>query len=366
MLDQASWDSENLLEGIVDIELTNRCNAHCGFCPRDQTPHQGLMEHEVFAQAVARVVEVREQAHSFWEGCRGVAFCGLGDQLLHPDLARHVRSVRDAGLEIDVNTNGALLDEERGRQLLDAGVTRVLVNAGEIGAAYEPLYRLPFERVRENVRRFAAMSEGRCTLYVVLVDHARDQNHVDEVARFWRTQGVDHFLRLDLLNRAGTLEYDDMDYQRFPQQQEARERLAATGTPHACHAPFQFPFIGYDGKYYLCSSDWKKEVSFGTVFEHSILEIVRQKYEYLLSQEPICRSCNHDPLNRLTGLLVARDAGRADDNDVDELVGLLESEAGDLNEVIALVDAHLGDLAGSVDPPPQARARRRLIPVRVA
>lgn len=365
MSTKASRDSANLLEGIVDIELTNRCNAHCGFCPRDQTPHQGLMEPEVFAQALARVLEVREQARSFWEGCRGVAFCGLGDQLLHPNVARYVRSVRDAGLEIDVNTNGALLDAERGRQLLDAGVTRVLVNAGEFGAAYEPLYGLPFERVCENVRRFAAMSDGRCTLYVVLVDHARDKRHVDEVAGFWRTQGVEHFFRLDLLNRAGTLQYDDMDYQRFPQQQEARERLVVSGAVHACHAPFKFPSIGYDGKYYLCSSDWKKEVAFGSVFEHSLLEIVRPKYEYLLSQEPLCRSCNHDPLNRLTGLLVARDAGRAGDTDVDELVGRLEREAGELSEVMALVDAHLGDFATSVDPPAHA-PRRKLIPVRVA
>ena len=172
MPNPAGSNSANLLEGVVDIELTNRCNAHCGFCPREQTPHQGLMEPEVFAQALARVVEVREQARSFWQGCRGVSFSGLGDQLLHPHVARYVGSVRDVGLEIDVNTNGALLDAERGRQLLDAGVTRVLVNAGEIGAAYEPLYGLPFERVRENVRRFVAMSEGRCEFYVVLVDHA--------------------------------------------------------------------------------------------------------------------------------------------------------------------------------------------------
>ena len=34
----------------LDIEPTNRCNANCYFCPRDQTPHQGLMSPEVFAR----------------------------------------------------------------------------------------------------------------------------------------------------------------------------------------------------------------------------------------------------------------------------------------------------------------------------
>ena len=36
---------------VVDIEPTNRCNAKCYFCPRDATPHQGLMTPEVFGHA---------------------------------------------------------------------------------------------------------------------------------------------------------------------------------------------------------------------------------------------------------------------------------------------------------------------------
>ena len=46
----------------VDIELTNRCNAKCHFCPRDQTPHEGLMSPEVFdaiAAAGHRVPDAR-------------------------------------------------------------------------------------------------------------------------------------------------------------------------------------------------------------------------------------------------------------------------------------------------------------------
>ena len=33
---------------VIDMEVTNRCNAKCHFCPRDRTPHQGLMPAEVF------------------------------------------------------------------------------------------------------------------------------------------------------------------------------------------------------------------------------------------------------------------------------------------------------------------------------
>ncbi len=280
--------ANGVLSGVIDIELTNRCNAHCGFCPRDLTPHQGLMTRDVLRQSLARVVEMRDGAQSCWPDCREISFCGLGDQLLHPEVAPFVRATRDAGFEVAVNTNGALLNAHRAELLLDAGVTRLFVNAGEIDGAYDELYGLPFERVSENVRRFAEMAEGRCELYVVLVDHRHDPRHVDEIEAFWRRQGVRRFYRLDLLNRAGALQFEDMDYERYAQYAEARALLATRGVAHGCLAPLVFPFIGYDGNYYLCGSDWQKEVPVGNVFDHAILEVVPRKIAHVRSHDPIC------------------------------------------------------------------------------
>ena len=59
------------LRGVIDVELTNRCNARCGFCPRDATPHQGVMTVETFRQTLARVVEVRDQARLVLAGAEG-------------------------------------------------------------------------------------------------------------------------------------------------------------------------------------------------------------------------------------------------------------------------------------------------------
>ena len=48
------------MELSVDIELTNRCNAKCHFCPRDQTPHEGLMSPEVFDQSLVQELDLVE------------------------------------------------------------------------------------------------------------------------------------------------------------------------------------------------------------------------------------------------------------------------------------------------------------------
>ena len=49
----------------VDIEPTNRCNAKCYFCPRDATPHQGLMTRAVFEQSLGRCAELRTKGVTF-------------------------------------------------------------------------------------------------------------------------------------------------------------------------------------------------------------------------------------------------------------------------------------------------------------
>lgn len=316
------------------------------------------MSPDVLTRALERTMEL--DASPFPElDVREVSFCGLGDQLLNPHVATYVRAVRDLGLDVAVNTNAARLDAEHGDALLDAGVTRVFVNAGAVGDDYEADYGLPFEKVRKNVAAFAALAHRRCELNVVLVDHATDPERVHEVERFWRTQGVVRFFGLDLLNRGGSLVLDGMDFERATQHPEALARLRSTGADHGCMGPFAFPFIGYDGRYYLCSSDWTKEAPVGDVHEQSLLEVMLDKAAMVRTREPVCRGCNHDAVNRLTAEMARRDAGEP--SDVDGLAITLDLEWVGVEALAERVQDHLGVDPREVQPP----ARGRLIPVSV-
>src|SRR5712671_6034524 len=67
----------NRMPFTIDIEPTNRCNAKCHFCPRDQTPHEGLMSREVFDQSLQRAIEYREIARDQLDATVRVSLCGL-------------------------------------------------------------------------------------------------------------------------------------------------------------------------------------------------------------------------------------------------------------------------------------------------
>jgi MoaA/NifB/PqqE/SkfB family radical SAM enzyme len=342
---------------VIDIEPTNRCNAKCHFCPRDQTPHQGLMSPEVFAQSLRRATEYRDLALEKLGEDVDISLCGLGEPLLNRHTPEFIRQVRDAGFDVAMSSNGALLNEQRGKALLDAGLQRILINVGAEGDEYESVYQLPFEKTRDNVVRFVEMAEPQCAVQVVLVDYQRDRAHMRRMERYWRARGVNSFVRFDIMNRGGALFVDHMQFEAYPQLTKAREILASRGAEvPLCGAPFGYLFIGYDGQYYLCCSDWRKETPMGSVFDESFRSVMDKKMRYVASREPVCKTCNLDPLNMLTDELRAIDEGEADP---DAAAAALQSVLDGNEAVRSVVDGF-----GVRIPEPTSRPARRTIPVR--
>jgi organic radical activating enzyme len=289
----------------IDIELTNHCNAACSFCPRDAMPALGTMRDSVFAQSLARAAEFRDLARRLPSPVDAtVVFCGTGEPLVHRRVTDYVRMVRDAGLACELSTNGALLSRDLGRALLDAGLQWVNVNVAELDADYEHTYGLPFARTREHVDEFVALARGRCVVCIIVVDHRRDEAHLRAVERYWRARGVDAVVLYGLVNRAGSL--------RIPSAALPRPNGAdAAVSPLVCPAPFSHLFIGWDGRYYLCSQDWRKVAPLGSVFETSFAAITAAKLAMVRARAPLCAHCTLDPANLVRHDRLADDPTRS-------------------------------------------------------
>ena len=345
----------------VDIEPTNRCNAKCYFCPRDQTPHQGLMTPDVFEQSLSRTGDLRSELRAAGRPDPRVSLCGLGEPLLNRHTASFVARVREEGFECTMSSNAALLDEKRGAALLDAGLQSICINVGDRDADYEEIYKLPWDRTRDNILRFKEMADGQCETIIVLVDHRKDADHIESMKRYWSDHGLVAFMEYEIINRGGALFVDHMQYEAYPQIGEARSMLRAREVEPVCATPFVYLFIGYDGQYYLCCSDWKKEAPLGSVFDTSFTDVMLTKLAHTRTREPVCKTCNLDPLNKLTESLRARDAGEISDADVEALIVRIQrSTAFSLAEIERLT----GQPAPAYDAPAfVVPETRRTIPV---
>lgn len=317
----------------IDIEATNRCNAVCHFCPRDATPHQGHMSMETFDQALFRAIEFRDMKWDdpSMEVLPRPNICGLGEPLINPNTPEFIRKIRAAGFATcGMSSNGALLNEKRGDAILEAGVTSVNINISDLGEDYEEIYNLPYEETRDNIVRFINDSGDGCEVQIVLVNHRRDPDHTARMEEFWRGHGVTNFMKYEVINRGGALFVDHMQYEKFAERQTAKQLMAKSGRQWICPVPYLNVFIGYDGLYYLCCSDWKKEAPMASVFEASILAISEQKLQHVSTREPVCQSCNHDPLNVVTDQVRAVNAGDSSQEELDKMVKIFteESEIG--------------------------------------
>ncbi len=313
----------------------------------------------VFEATLARAVEFRDLAAVHLDIGATMSFCGLGEGMLNHELPAYVAGASAAGFEPRMCSNGSLLNEARASALLDAGLREIFINCGDLDDDYDRVYKVPFGRMRDNVVRFMELAGDRCEVHIVLVDHQQDRARVSRIRDYWRGLGVTHFFNSPMLNRAGTLDVAGMDYDTYPERPLAEAMFERLGIQPVCAAAFAFPFIGYDGNYYLCSSDWEKQVAVGNVFEDSFLSILRTKLAHVESRAPICQACCHDPINHMTTAIRAKALGDPHAEDVRVLAAIFAARTRATYELVAAADAHIDALT------PASSYRRERIPVMV-
>jgi MoaA/NifB/PqqE/SkfB family radical SAM enzyme len=134
------------------LETTNRCNLLCTTCPRtfDELESPADMSWELFTSIVDQFPHIAR-----------VVLHGVGEPMMVKNLPRMVRYLKERGTYVLFNTNGTLLTERKGRELVDAGLDelRVSLDAAEPIAFREVRGRDLFARIVRNVRAFTALQQ---------------------------------------------------------------------------------------------------------------------------------------------------------------------------------------------------------------
>src|SRR5205085_10983565 len=132
------------------LETTNRCNLPCTTCPRtfEELEPAANMSWDLFRSIVDQ-----------YPGIARVVLHGIGEPMMVPNLPRMIRYLKARGTYVLFNTNGTLLNERRGRDLIASGLDelRVSLDAAEPQAFKAVRGRDVFDRIVENVREFRAL-----------------------------------------------------------------------------------------------------------------------------------------------------------------------------------------------------------------
>ncbi|MDR2406024.1 MAG: radical SAM protein, partial [Deltaproteobacteria bacterium] len=147
----------------VDYEVMSKCNYSCPMCPmsvRDLTysgdekleENRGKGEKRLSS---SKIKELLEEGAA--KGQAALGFGGLWEPLLYKDLPEIVSYGRDLGLvDMMVNTNGSLLTQNLAQDLIESGLTRLMVSLDALSPeTYKQIRRGGnLEQVEENIRIF--------------------------------------------------------------------------------------------------------------------------------------------------------------------------------------------------------------------
>src|SRR6516162_5308618 len=139
------------------LETTNRCNLLCTTCPRtfEDLEPPADMSWELFTSIVDQFPRIAR-----------VVLHGVGEPMMVRALPRMIRYLKERGVYVLFNTNGTLLTQRAGRELINAGLDELRVS---LDAATPQSFALVrgrdlFARILRNVRAFTALqSELQCT-----------------------------------------------------------------------------------------------------------------------------------------------------------------------------------------------------------
>ena len=307
---------------IADIELTNRCNALCSFCPRDKTPTQGMISREVFYKAVSRVAELESPPR--------VSLTGQGEPTLHPDLPHFIAHVKKQGLHAGMTTNASLMKPELAEQVLGAGLDKISFSVSNFGEDYHMVYNLDFDNSLNNILHFLDINNGRCEVGVNIVHHDLNKKKIGEMVNFWREKGIEQFTHFRPSNRGGACENGRLSIGNSDKLPEAEALMRERGITSLCDAAFLFLFVGWTGHYYICCNDYQKTTRLGHVSELGFSDLNEIKLKSLAcGSVQACVDCDLDPVNKVRESLLEVEHGLADEAAVEEtLQGLTKGQKG--------------------------------------
>lgn len=294
------------------IELTNKCNFHCEFCPSDiQQRPVGFMATDMVRKIIDEITEKKL--------ARQVELHLMGEPTLHPDFYEILAYGAAKNIEIELVTNGSTLSAKTIPRIMETLFGTIVVSLqtptretfkhrGEVGLTWDRYIGNIRLLVREHLKRLARKEKIRCKINirmmvtknsytgVTLIESAED---IRAVANEWRDfiTGVEQELGMapferreidpkTILDAAGKGAVGEYHLQQgvimvfWAAFTFANSRISAgydlrtNETPAFCPQPFLDLVILWNGDVTLCCMDYDGRLVVGNVRDRSLESVL--------------------------------------------------------------------------------------------
>ncbi|MBN1424938.1 radical SAM protein [Candidatus Fermentibacteria bacterium] len=269
----------------LNLEPTNRCNLSCRWCVASSARPGGLLELSLAESILAQAADA---------GVGEIRFFLAGEPLLHPSIGDLVAAASARGLRTVLHTNAMLLDGDRARSLIEAGLDDVSfsINGVDNERIRQVQRGADLDTMVENVRGFHEMRRrlgGRGPRTTLQIIQPPDEAVISDsrVAALLGSPGPDRILRLAPHGWGGQL--------------RSEEVVLRGRRYHPCQPLWQGMSVGWDGRVFLCCADLNGAHPVGDLVRQSLTDVwhgdrlmeVRQRVASNRREGlPLCASCD--------------------------------------------------------------------------
>ena len=274
----------------VDIESTNTCNLKCSMCPHSKPTKEfqkslGFMDMELYKKIIDQGIK---------NGMCSIKLNWRGEPLMHPKIAEMVQYAKEKGvLEVQMNTNGLLLNPELSEKLIDAKLDRMIFSVDGIKKETYEKIRVQgnYETLLDNIKTFVKIRNEKGLkkplVRMQMVKMDCNINELEEFKSYWKPI-VDEITTQNYTSR-------NEGETKFKGDSKIKGRLP-------CPQIWQRIVVSWGGKVIMCCRDWESENPIGKLDETTTLkdiwkgkiitEIRKLHKQKRLDKIPICKKCS--------------------------------------------------------------------------
>lgn len=280
----------------IYIEIINRCNLSCSFCPTSDRPAR-MMSVDEFAKIAAQVTPFTDYI------CLHVK----GEPLMHPWLSDILAIAHQNGLKVNLTTNAVLLPEKHQLLLGETAPRQISLSLHSFDAntMHTRDFRSYLENAIDFARTFTMTTPGYISFRLWNLDgtakadqRLRNQFILEALEQAYHlAQPIDAYVGKVHGNTIAPHTYVNFD-QLFEWPDEHASDYGFNGT---CHGLRHQLAILADGQVVPCCLDHNGHLALGNIFIESLDTILRKEKSLRIIEdfrshhihENLCRRCGY-------------------------------------------------------------------------
>jgi MoaA/NifB/PqqE/SkfB family radical SAM enzyme len=267
----------------VYLEISNRCNLRCSFCPGTRRA-PGAMALPQFRLLLEKLRPWTDYLY----------FHLMGEPLCHPNLGAYLALAGEMGFRVILTTNGTLLSRQQELLLNAPALHKVNISLHAFEAND---LAVPFRKYLEDCFAYGRAAAGKkLTVYRLWNEGGADTQN-DEILAALREAFPEPWVREPRGTRIG-----DRVYLEYGEKFDWPDLSAPEGSPHGfCYGLRDQLGVLCDGTVVPCCLDHDGDLALGNLFHQTMDEILESPRAQAIYHgfsnrqmvEPLCRCCGY-------------------------------------------------------------------------